>query len=143
MNDGYLLRQIVNDPFPLHPKAKESETVISSNPKKKINISNDHSATLTENAVLGPELIVWLLKLTEQIKSLADDITTLDSRIISLAESGSWGVAGPKAIGWTANRASGTAEKTKITELEQTAETDKFLSDLLYIQEKDLTNSPE
>ena len=62
---------------PLHPKAREGETVLSSRKGKKINVSNDHTAKLTENAVLGPELVKWLLKLTSEIKSLADDLESL------------------------------------------------------------------
>ena len=56
LNHGFLIRKIVNDPFPLHPKSKMGETVLSSVPKKKINISNDHKAMLKENAVLGQDL---------------------------------------------------------------------------------------
>ena len=44
LNHGFLIRKIVNDPFPLHPKSKMGETVLSSVPKAKINISNDHKA---------------------------------------------------------------------------------------------------
>ena len=53
INEGFLIRQIVTIPDPLHPKARMDETVISSLQGKNINISNNQEAVLNENAVLG------------------------------------------------------------------------------------------
>ena len=77
LNNGIAIHRLYNISSPLHPKSREGETVLSSRKGKKINVSNDHTATLTENAVLGPALVTWLLKLTAEIKSLADDLESL------------------------------------------------------------------
>ena len=152
LNNGFLIRKIVNDQFKLHPKSKEGETVISSLPKKKINLSNDHTATLTENAVLGPELVKWLLKLTAEVKGLADELNSLNSKFLNHAHPtaavGIPSYPGPFPAGTPPHRSNplnsnpANSEKTAITQLEQTTETDKFNSDLVFIQEKGLPNKP-
>ena len=78
LNQGIAIQRIYNLPDPAHPKTvMEGHTVLSSRVKKKVMISNDHKAEMTENAVLGPELVKWLLKLTEEVKGIADDLETL------------------------------------------------------------------
>ena len=142
LRHGFLLQKISNLNCPIHPKAREGETVLSSRANKKINVSNDQGAMLDQNAVLGPKLVEWLLKLTEEIKNLADDIESLKtwatSHIHTSAAPGS-----PTTMPVVSPTTSTAPEKTAIQQLERETETKKFLSDLLYIQEKDLTNSPE
>ena len=154
LNNGFLIRKIVNDQFKLHPKAKMGETVVSSLPKKRINLSNDHTAKLTENAVLGQELVKWMLKLTTQIKSIADKLTSLDGgfqRHIHATTSGTTATPiAPRPPTWMAGdgdtaipTTTATPEKNAIAQIEQAIETNKFLSDLIYFQEKNLTNKPD
>ena len=140
LNNGFLIRKIVNDQFKLHPKSKEGETVISSLPKKKINLSNDHTATLTENAVLGPELVQWLLKLTSEVKGLADKINSLKNW--ATTHTHPTAATGPPSTPTIPPTTTATPEKTAVTQLEQTTETAKFQSDLVFIQEKGLPNKP-
>ena len=154
LNSGFLIRQLINDQFKLHPKAKAGETVVSSLPKKKINLSNDHTAKLTENAVLGPELVKWMLKLTAEIKGLADKLNSLNAKFLNHTHPTA--VVGPISLAGPINSAGvppyntnplnsnpATPEKTAVTQLEQTTETDKFQSDLVFIQEKNLPNKPD
>ena len=141
LNNGFLIRKIVNDQFKLHPKAKMGETVVSSLPKKKINLSNDHTAKLTENAVLGPELVKWLLKLTAEVKGLADKINSL--KTWATTHTHPTAATGPPSTPTIPPTTTATPEKTAVTQLEQTTETDKFQSDLVFIQEKNLTNKPD
>ena len=155
LNNGFLIRKIVNDQFKLHPKAKMGETVVSSLPKKKINLSNDHTAKLTENAVLGPELVKWILKLTAEIKAIGDKVNSLSTKFIthlhlSSAPGSPTGPASaptppPTLVNPVTPIAPTTtvSEKAKIVQLEQAIETNKFLSDLIYFQEKNLTNKPD
>ena len=150
LNNGFLIRKIVNDQFKLHPKAKMGETVVSSLPKKKINLSNDHTAKLTENAVLGPELVKWLLKLTAEVKGLADKINSLKTWAGTHTHLGKFlpnpdptNPGLPTLTPIPPPTTTATPEKTAVTQLEQAIETNKFLSDLIYFQEKNLTNKPD
>ena len=152
LNNGIAIQRLYNMTAPLHPKAREGETVLSSRTGKKINVSNDHTATLTENAVLGPELVKWLLKLTAEIKSLADDLESLKNtynshnhNYIDTIGGPTTPVPTPKITTANAGQSSVTTapEKSKIEGIEQEGETDKFLSDLLFVQERKLPNSPE
>ena len=148
LNNGFLIRKIVNDQFKLHPKAKMGETVVSSLPKKKINLSNDHTAKLTENAVLGPELVKWMLKLTAEIKAIGDKVNSLNTWAISHTHiaSGPGSQPTPANISYSitcSSRNNSYSQKAKIVQLEQAIETNKFLSDLIYFQEKNLTNKPD
>ena len=143
LRNGILIQRIHNITAPLHPKVvREGETVLSSRKGKRINVSNDHSATLTESAVLGPALVKWLKKLTTEVKSLADDINSLAGNLRTHTHVGGppGSPTGPPTPPATA---SATPEKTAITNLEAKTETDKFLSDIFYIQEKGLDNSPK
>ena len=142
LQNGILLQRLHSLADPLHPKAVMSETVLSSRKGKRINVSNDHGATLTENAVLGPALVVWLKKLTAQVKGLADGINSLAQHGRTHTHvSGAPGT--PTATPVPPATATATPEKTAITNLEADTETSKFLSDLLFIQEKGLDNSPK
>ena len=76
LNNGIAIQRLYNMTAPLHPKAREGETVLSSRKGAKINVSNDHTATLTENAVLGPELVTWLLKLSAEVKGIGDKVNS-------------------------------------------------------------------
>ena len=150
INNGFLLKKVITQPDPLHPKSKMGETVISSIPKKKINISNDHSAQLTENAVLGQALKAWNVRLCEEIISLADDIEAIKNKLNSLIGKYSshthvvaFGVASPTPMTETPTPTTTATEKSKVNTLKGDPETDKWLSDLAFIQEKGLTNSPE
>lgn len=153
LNNGIAIQKIYNIKEPAHPKTvMQGETVLSSRKSKKINVSNDHSATLTENAVLGPSLVTWLLKLTTEIKSLADDLESLKNtynshnhNYIDTIGGPSTPIPTPKVTTANAGPSSVTTspEKSAIENIEQETETDKFLSDLLYIQEKGLENSPK
>ena len=152
LNNGIAIHRLYNMKDKQHPKGvMEDWTILSSREKKKVGVSNDHMATMTESAVLGPSLVVWLLKLTEQIKSIADDLESVKNtynrhnhNYIDTIGGPSVPVPTPKVT--TANTgvsAVTTApEKQAIVNLERKTETDKFLSDLLFIQEKGLTNSP-
>lgn len=142
LNHGFLIRKIVNDPFPLHPKSKMGETVLSSVPKKKINISNDHKAMLKENAVLGQELKTWLKELVSEVKSLARDVESLKTSYNGHTHIG--GLPGsPTATPLPVSTVSTTGEVTNLNTLEADERIDKILSDLLFIQEKALDNSPD
>ena len=140
LNNGFALQRLYNEKDKQHPKTvMGGATVLSSRKSKKIHVSNDHEATLTQSAVLGPALVEWLLKLTAEVKGLADAINSLKD----------WSAAhihgtpaGPSIMATPPPTATATPEKTAIGQLEQETETDKFLSDLLFIQEKGLTNSP-
>ena len=140
LNRGFLLRQLIDMKYPLHPKSKEGETVISSVPNKRINISNDPTAALTEPIPLGNELVTWLLKLTEQIKSLANDVESLNTW--ASTHTHPTAAIGPPSVPVVPPTVSTTEEKTAIERLERETETAKFLSDLAFIQEKSLKNSP-
>ena len=142
LNNGYLIQRLANMSFPIHQKTRMGETVLGCRRGKRINLSNNSEAKLTENLMLGPEFVVWLLKLTEQIKSLADDIESLKNSFNRHQHSVAAQPGPPTGIPTFGNTGlsliTTSTEKTKITELEQTTETDKFLSDLAYIQEKGL-----
>ena len=151
LNHGFLIRKIINDPFPLHPKSKMGETVLSSVPKKKINISNDHKAMMKENGVLGQELKTWLVELTDEVKSVAGDVESIKNKLNSLIAKYNThthvdpvsGVVAPTASVETPTPATTTPEQTALDALKEDMRIDRILSDLLFIQEKDLENSPE
>ena len=143
LQNGILIQRIHNLTAPLHPKLVNSgETVLSSREGKRINVSNDHSATLTESAVLGPALVEWLKKLTKEIKGLADDINSLAGNVRTHVHPTTT-PGSPTLAPTPPNTVTSAPEKTAITNLEAKTETDKFLSDLFYIQEKGLNNSPK
>ena len=149
LGQGYLLKKLHNMSDVLHPKAREGETVLTSRKGKKINVSNDHLAAMIENAVLGKQLVAWLLKLTAEIKGIADEVNTLKNsynshqHIQALPLYPAVPPTGPTTALLSSTSADTTPEKTSIEQLERKTETDKWLSDLLYIQEKNLDNSPE
>ena len=142
LNHGFLIRRIVNDPFPLHPKSKMGETVLSSVPKAKINVSNDHKAMLKENAVLGQELKTWLKELVTEVKSLAADLESLKTSFNSHTHPSS-APGSPTGPAAPLSAVSTTSETTKLNTLEGDERINKILSDLLFIQEKNLDNSPD
>ena len=142
LNHGFLIRKIVNDPFPLHPKSKMGETVLSSVPKSKINISNDHKAMLKENAVLGQELKAWLKELVAEVKSLAGDVESLKNTFNSHTHATS-APGTPTGPALPISTVTTAGETTKLNTLEGDQRIDKILSDLLFIQEKNLDNSPD
>ena len=152
LNQGIAIQRIYNLPDPAHPKTvMEGHTVLSSRVKKKVMISNDHKAEMTENAVLGPELVKWLLELTEEVKGIADKVNTLSSNLNSHihqvtsigAPSGPAGVLLGGVSVPLATSVTTAPEKASIEQIEADTETDKFLSDLMFIQEKQLDNSPD
>lgn len=140
INNGFLLRKLCNLECKVHPKARMDETVITSAKGKKINISNDPSAKLGENAVLGKELVAWMLKVTSEIKSIAGKITSLNTAINTHIHTAPTGPTTPNII---PSFTTGVAEGIALNQLELKIQTDKFLSDLFFIQEKSLKNSPK
>ena len=124
LNNGFLLQKLANLEDKIHPKARQDETVLSSRPKKRINISNDPRAQLTEPAVLGEQLRLWLVTLTEQVISLANSYNS-HSHV-------SHGSPTPAQ----------TAVQATLNTLKTQQRTAQWLSDLLFLQEKNLTNSP-
>ena len=141
LNQGFLLQRIHNMTAPLHPKSRGGDTVLGSRPKKKIHLSNDHEATLMNSAVLGPELVAWLLKLSSEVKGLADKINSLVTWAAAHTHV-SAAPASPTTPPAPPPTTTAAPEKLAVTALEATTETDKFLSDLVFIQEKGLKNSP-
>lgn len=154
-NKGFLIQKITNMDQVLHPKAKEGETVVSSRPQKKINISNDHSAVLDEPALLGKTSSEWLVKLCEVIKSIAADLESLKltynahthafAHVHTPPNAGiSTGPAIPAntITPTSASIVTTTPEQGELDTLKSDNEQNKLKSDLVFIQEKKLTNSP-
>ena len=142
LNNGFAIQRLYNEKDKQHPKTvMGGATVLSSRKAKKIHVSNDATANLTQSAVLGPALVEWLLKLTAEVKNLADDINSLANH--GRTHTHPTAALGPPSTPTPPATASATAEKTAIGQLERKTETDKFLSDLLFIQERNLPNSPE
>ena len=138
LNNGFLIRKINNDKSKLHPKAKEGGTVLSSQPGKNVYVSNNHDAVLHQAGILGPELVKWLLKLSSEVKGIADKVNSLKNWATTHAHpTAAIGPASPPIVPPTTTA---TPEKTAITQLEAKTETDKFLSDLFFIQEKGKNN---
>lgn len=133
---GFLIQKVANEKHTIHPKARQGETVLSCTQGKKVNISSNHEAVLDQSAVLGPELVEWLLKLTAEVKGLANKINSLSQwaaththPVVSVGSP-----TGPPVVPATTTA---TPEKTAIEAIEPESETDKFLSDFCFIQERD------
>lgn len=137
LNNGFLIKRICNVECKLHAKARVDETVVTSKKGKNINLSNNTDAKLKENAVLGKELVSWMLQVTSQIRSLATKIDVMNAQILAHTHIVTLPtLPNTPPTGWVPVVA--TDVTIAITRLETFIETDKFLSDLVFIQEKGL-----
>ena len=135
-NQGFLIQRLATQAQPLHPKSKEGETVLSSRPGKNINLSNSPEAELTEPAVLGNVLSAWLVKLCEQINSIASDLESLKTTYnththpVTLAPP----LATPPLL--SQSLVTTAPERLQINMLKGEAEQTKLKSDLVFVQER-------
>jgi len=141
LNNGFLLQKLNNMKCLIHPKAREGETVLSSRKGKKINISNDPTAMLTENGVLGQELKSFLKELVtavDQIRGELDKVILWATSHTHISAS----PGSPTAPAVPVLSANTTVPKNTLAIQKEDRSLDKLLSDLVYIQEKKLPNSP-
>ena len=152
INQGLLVTKLHNLDDKFHPKAGGGNTVLTCPPGgKKIHISNNPTAILNENAVLGQALRAWLIRLCDQVRSLADDVESIKNKLnahitkynthVHIA-SGPGAPTAPTVSVDTPSAVTTAPEKTAVGTLKSDAELDKLLSDLCFIQERD-KNTPK
>lgn len=132
INRGFLISKISDMNSKLHPKAREENTVIRSEPEKRIFLSNNFEAEVNENIVLGQALKTWLSSLVDQIDSIAKDVESLKNTYNTHVHPAP-GTPTPSISAVTT-----LPEQTSLDTLKSDEEIDKILSDLGFIQEKGL-----
>ena len=136
-SDGVLIAFLHNEQCPMHPKTREGETVISSLKEKNINLSNNHAAGLSEPAVLGNVLTSWLENLSDEIKKIGSKVDDLKSDFNAHTHSNG-NMGAPTGPPISTSSVSTQTERAAIDTLKSDAETSKYKSDLVFIQEKGL-----
>ena len=142
-NRGFLIQQISTLEDKIHPKSVAGETVVSSRERKKINLSNDPKANLDEPALLGKTVSEWLVDLIEQIKNLDDKVETLKSVYKTHVHGSS---SNPPSLPIPASADPRVAPSSGVNNgldtLKSDQKQDTLKSDLVFLQERGLRNSP-
>ena len=152
INQELLLTKLHNLEDKFHPKTGAGDTVLTCPPGgKKIHISNNPTAMLNENAVLGQALRAWQIELCDLFIRALDDIESLKNKLnahitkynthVHIA-SGPGAPTAPTVSVDTPSAVTTAPEKTAVGTLKSDAELDKLLSDLCFIQERD-KNTPK
>lgn len=141
----------------LHPKFMDGDTVILTQEGKKINLTNNIEALLEEPAVLGGELHEWIKLYTDTLIALVDKYTQLKNDLNNhthVIQAGTVRTAGgpssqtqvgPANVPKPNNPSSvdTSSEKDKLTEYKGDESTEKWKSNLVFIQERDKQKEEE
>ena len=142
-NNGFLIKQVTSMEEKIHPKSVDGETVVSSRENKKINISNDPKAKLDEPLLLGKTTSEWLVKLVKEVKKINDKVETLNSKYKThIHTSSSLTPQLPIPAAEDPQLAADPLTDRNLTNLESDPEQEKLKSDLAFVQERGLQNSP-